>query len=182
MARGRRIIALAVASAVHLFESSIAAAAQPSVTPTDVLWQLTGTWKASEDRTPRETPLDEEVFGKGAFGVRNVTLVIRRTGDGTLRVHTAIVDHNGCVYAPSLIEVRLRLGELVASAADGAVGPTVMVVSAVKRELDPPYERWPLDGVRLDISLPVRTKGVLNVHLDTRDGRDGFGVTLERRG
>jgi hypothetical protein len=175
------MIALAIASAVQMFESAVSGApAQVSVPLADIVRQLAGTWKAAQDRTPRDTRLDEEVFGSRAFGVRNVTLSIRRRGDGTLRVHTAIVGRNGHVFVPTLIEVQFRLGE-PAIASTAAVVPTVTVISAVKRELDEPHERWPLEDVRVDISLPDRTGRELNLQFDTKDGRDGFGVTLDRR-
>jgi hypothetical protein len=93
------MIALAIASAVQMFESAVASApAQVSVPPlADIVRQLAGTWRAAEDRTPKDTTLDEEVFGRRAFGIRNVTLSIRPKGDGTLRVYTAIVGRTGRV-------------------------------------------------------------------------------------
>ena len=181
MAHNRRIIALAIASAIQLFESSVSvASAQSTVSLATILRRLAGTWKAAEDRTPREAALDEQVFGKGAFGVRNVTLTIGPSGEGTLQVHTAIIGHSGRVYVPSLIDVRLKVTEPVTPRGD-QVEPTVSVVSAMKRDLDAPQDHWPLEGAHLVLNLPGTTSRELNIQFDTRDGRDGFGVTLIRR-
>ena len=181
MAHNRRIIALAIASAVHLFESSVSGApAQSTVPLATTLRRLAGTWKAAEDRTPREAALDEQVFGRGAFGVRNVTLTIRPAGDATLQVHTAVIGYSGRVYVPSLIDVRLKVTEPVTPRGD-QVEPTVSVISAIKRDLDAPQDRWTLEGARLVLSLAETGNRELNIQFDTRDGRDGFGVTLIRR-
>ena len=134
----------------------------------------------AEDRTPKETTLDEQVFGSGAFGIRNVTLSIRPTGDGTLRVYTAIVGRTGRVYVPTLIEAQFRLDKPVTASTTG-VAPTLVVTSAAERELDGTHEHWSVEGARLDISLPDRNGSKLNLQFDTKDGRDGFGVTLDRR-
>jgi hypothetical protein len=141
---------------------------------------LVGTWKSAEDKIPRGTPLDEQVFGRGAFAVRNVTLAIRPTGEGTLRVHTAIIGHNGKVFVPELIDVRIGLAGPLAPVPN-RFEPTVSVVAAMKRELDPPYDRWSIEGARLVIDLPAIASPELNVQFDTRDGRDGFGGTLTRQ-
>jgi hypothetical protein len=181
-AYARRVVALALAGAAHAFSrSTVGVAAPTSESSTEVLRHLVGTWKAAEDRTPRETALDEHVFGRAAFGVRNVTLTIRPSGEGTLRVHTAIVGHTGRIFVPELIDVQLQLIGPVSTPRPDQFEPTVSVVGAIKRDLDPPYDRWPMVGARVVLNLPGTTSRELNIHFDTRDGRDAFGATLTRR-
>src|SRR5437868_2986246 len=74
----------------------------------EIVKDLTGTWRAKEDRTPRSTLLDEQVFGRGAVDVRNVALVVSSSGDATLQVRKSVVSANGRVFAPSIIEVKMR--------------------------------------------------------------------------
>jgi hypothetical protein len=156
------------------------AAAGDPVTGDELLRHLAGMWKAAEERTPRVTAIDVDVFGPGAYDVRTVTLAVRPSGDGDLQVHTWVVGRKGRTYAPSLIEVQLRIGEPVASAAN-RVQPTVSVTSAEERYLDGSHERWPLEGARVILTLAGLTSKDLNLQFETRDGRGAFGTSLARR-
>ena len=143
----------------------------------EVLKHLTGTWKAPEDRTPRSTPLDEQVFGRGAVDVRDVTLVISPAGDATLQVKKSVVSAKGKVFAPSLIESKMRIAEPVVSEL-GHLRPTVTVTSAEERYLDGDRETFQRAGLRVTLTLVNATSDELNLQFEPDDGQDGFGATL----
>ena len=153
------------------------AAQNTSVSGADLIRHLAGTWKAPEDRTPRSTALDEQVFGRGAVDVRNVTLAISPAGDATLQVRKSVVAAKGKVFAPSLVEVKMRVGEPIVSEL-GHLRPTVMVTSAEERYLDGDKETFPRPGLRVTLSLVNATSNELNMQFEPADGQDGFGVTL----
>jgi len=143
----------------------------------ELLGHLAGTWKAPDERTPKSSELDTQVFGAGASEVRTVTLVISPSGDGTLQVRRSVVGAKGKVYAPSVMEVKMRIGEPVVSEL-GHLRPTVTVTSAEERYLDGDRERWTRDGTRIQLSILDLTSKDLNIQLDTPDGRGAFGATL----
>jgi hypothetical protein len=95
-------------------------------------------------------------------------------------VRTSVKGRGGRTYAPSLIEVHVRLGDPVAIAPQ-RIAPAVAVVDAVKRDLDDKAGRWTLDGARVSLSLVNLSSPDLNLQFDTSDGRDAFGTTLMRR-
>jgi len=153
------------------------AAAQDAVSGADLLKRLAGTWKAPDERTPKSSDLDTQVFGAGAAEVRTVTLVISPSGDATLQVRRSVVGAKGKVYAPSVMEVKMRIGEPVVMEL-GHLRPTVTVTSAEERYLDGDRERWTRDGTRVQLSILDMTSKDLNIQLDTPDGRGAFGATL----
>lgn len=153
------------------------AAQEAAETGADLLKHLTGTWKAAEDRTPRSTELDEQVFGRGAVDVRNVTLVVSPSGEGTLQVRKSVVGAKGKIFAPSTIEVKMRIGEPVVSEL-GHLRPTVTVTSAQERYLDGDRETFERAGLRVTLSLLNATSNELNMQFEPADGQDGFGATL----
>lgn len=154
-----------------------AVAQNPSVPGADLVKHLTGTWRAPEDRTPRSTPLDEQVFGRGAVDVRDVTLVVSPAGDATLQVKKSVVGAKGKVFAPSLIEAKMRIGEPVVSEL-GHLRPTVTVTNAEERYLDGDHETFPRPGLRVTLTLVNATSDELNMQFEPADGQDGFGATL----
>ena len=143
----------------------------------ELLKHLTGTWRAAEDRTPRTTPLDEQVFGRGAVDVRNVTLVISASGEATLKVRKSVVGARGKVFAPSLVDVKMKIGEPVVSEL-AHLRPTVTVTSAEDRYLDGDKETFPRPGLRVTLSLANAASDELNMQFEPADGRDGFSATL----
>jgi hypothetical protein len=151
--------------------------AQDPAAGADVLKHLTGTWRAPEERTPRGTPLDEQVFGAGAVNVRTVTLVISPTGDADLQIRRSVVGSAGKVFAPSVTEVKMKIAGPVTPTL-GHLEPTVTVTSAEDRYLDGGHERFTRDGIRVNISLYSPTSNELNLQYEASDGRDGFGATL----
>ena len=155
-----------------------AAAAQEAVSGADLLKHLTGTWKAAEDRTPKNSALDEQVFGPGAAEVRTVTLVVWASGDADLQIRRSVVGSKGKVFAPSVTDVKMQIGEPV-TLEFGHVKPTVTVKSAEERYLDGDHERWPREGSRVAISVADLTSREINIQFDTPDGRGAFGTTLK---
>lgn len=153
------------------------AAAPEAAQGAAVLKRLVGTWRAPEERTPRTSDLDEQVFGRGAMDVRTVSLTISPSGDGDLQVHRSVVGTKGKVFAPSIMDVKMHIGEPV-TARLGHLEPTVTVKSAEERYLDGDHEKWPRDGSRVSLSVPDAQAKELNMQLDTPDGRGAFGVTL----
>ena len=145
-----------------------------------LLKQLSGVWRAPEDRTPRATELDDKVFGPGAADVRNVTLTIQPSGQGKLSVSTAVVGRDGRRYAPSEIVANLTVADPVTSIA-GRLSPTITVMNAEERYLDGAHERWPMDGARVSITIADPASGEIEFRFDTKEGRGSFGVTLKRR-
>jgi len=154
-----------------------AAAQNASVSSAELLKHLAGTWRAAEDRTPRTTSLDEQVFGRGAVDVRNVTLVVSASGDATLEVRKSVVGARGKVFAPSLVDVKMKIGEPVVSEL-GHLRPTVTVTSAEDRYLDGDKETFPRAGLRVTVSLVNAASNELNMQFEPADGQDGFGATL----
>jgi len=155
------------------------AAAILLVSVVELLSHLACTWKAPEERTPSNTPLDIQVFGAGAMDVRTVTLTITPSGDATLQVRRSVVGKTGQVFAPSVMEVKMHLGEPVTLEL-GHLQPKVDVTSAEERYLDGDHERWPREGSRVALDVVDLMSKELNVQLDTPDGRGAFGATLTR--
>ena len=64
------------------------AAAQEAVSGAELLKHLTGTWKAPEERTPKNSALDEQVFGAGAVALIGATqlnvVLLRRFSPQTI--------------------------------------------------------------------------------------------------
>jgi len=157
----------------------VQAAAILLVSIVELLSHLSGTWKAPEERVPKNSPLDVQVFGAGAMDVRTATLTISPSGDATLEVRRSVVGRTGKVFAPSVMDVKMHIGEPVTMEL-GHLRPTVDVTSAEERYLDGDREKWPREGTRVSLSLPDMTSKDLNMQLDTPDGRGAFGATLAR--
>ena len=147
----------------------------------ELLTHLSGTWKAPEERTPKNTPLDIQVFGAGANDVRTITLVITPSGDGDLQIRHSVVGRTGKVFAPSVTEAKFHISDPV-NLELGHLQPTVAVTSAEERYLDGDHERWPREGARLSLDLVDLTSKELNIQFDTADGRGSFGATLTPAG
>jgi hypothetical protein len=174
----RRSTVLATFVAILIGVFCVPAAAQNSeVSGAELLKHLSGNWKAAEERTPRGTALDEQVFGRGAVDVRDVALAISPSGEATLHVRKSVVGARGKVFAPSLTEVKMQIGDPVVFEL-GHLRPTVTVTSAEDRYLDGDKERFQLSGLRVTLSLVNAASGELNMQFEPADGRDGFGTTL----
>ncbi len=174
----RRIIALAIAGAVQLLGA--AGADRGAIPIADLRARLAGTWKAVEDRTPRTTDLDAQVFGPGAVSVRNVTLALRASGEGRMQVRTSVVARNGRVYAPALLDVAFRLDAPV-TIAPNRIQPAITIRSATTRDLDDAASQWNVEGARVSVILNDLESRRIFVEFETRDGRDAFTALLTPR-
>jgi hypothetical protein len=159
----------------------VQAAAILLVSIIELLSHLSGTWKAPDERIPKSTPLDIQVFGTGAMDVRAVTLVITPSGDADLQVRRSVVGRTGKVFAPSLMEVKMHISDPVTLDL-GHLKPKVDVTSAEERYLDGDREHWTRDGSRVSLDLVDLASKELNMQLDTPDGRGAFGATLTKSG
>lgn len=155
------------------------AAAILLVTLMELLSHISGTWTAPEERTPKDNALDQQVFGAGAVDVRTITLTITPNGDGDLQIRRSVVGKTGKVFAPSITEVKMHIGDPITLEL-GHLHPTVMVTSAEERYLDGDHERWQRDGSTVSLSVVDLTSKELNIQFDTPDGRGAFGATLLR--
>ena len=171
------MLATLVAILVGGFFCVSAAAQNATVSGAELLTHLTGTWRAAEDRIPRTTALDEQVFGRGAVDVRNVSLVISASGDATLQVRKSVIGAKGKVFAPSLIDVKMKVAEPVVSEL-GHLRPTVTVTNAEERYLDGDKETFSRAGLRVTLTMVNATSRELNMQFEPADGHDGFGATL----
>jgi hypothetical protein len=154
-----------------------AAAAEDPISSADFVKHLAGTWKAPDERTPKSSALDDQVFGAGAADVRTVRLVVSPSGEAQLQVRRSVVGRTGKIFAPSVTEVKMRIGDPVVKDL-GQLRPTVTVTSAEERYLDGDKERWARDGTRVSLSMLDLNSKDLNIEVDTPDGRGAFGATL----
>ena len=158
-----------------------AAGAEDAVPAADFIKHLAGTWKAPEQRTPRTSALDEQVFGRGATDVRTVTVLVSESGEATLTIRQSVVGARGKVFVPSMTEVKMRVGGPVVSRL-GHLEPTVSVTSAEKRYLDGDHERFERNPSRVTLTVVDLASRDLNLQFDPPDGDGGFGATLTRVG
>ena len=147
---------------------------------TDVAKRLAGVWKAQEDRVPRATALDVQVFGPDANEIKNVDLTIRPTGEGVLKVSKAVVGQKGRRYSPSIIEAKLVIGPPQTSIT-GRIEPVVKVMSAEERYLDGSGDHWSRDGSRVTISMASLEDNQMELRFDTPTGSESFGQTMTRQ-
>jgi len=146
----------------------------------EVAKKLAGVWKAQEDRVPRATALDVQVFGPDAYEVKSVDLTVQPMGEGVLKVSKAVVGQKGRRYSPSVIEAKLIIGAPKISVT-GRIEPAVKVVSAEERYLDGSGDHWPRDGSRVTISLASLEDNQMELRFDTPNGSESFGETMTRQ-
>src|SRR5688500_15314719 len=103
---GSMRIQLITAAAVLLL--SAAGASAQTVNPA-----LVGTWKSASDQMKLTTDFDKSVWGSDASSVRTVDLVVRPSGDATLKVTKKVVDARGRTVPAStwVDEAQLTLGQ-----------------------------------------------------------------------
>ena len=146
----------------------------------EVAKRLAGVWRAPEDRIPRATALDIQVFGPDAYEVKNVDLTIQPTGEGVLKVSKAVVGQKGRRYSPSVIEAKLVIGPPQTSIT-GRIEPAVKVMSAEERYLDGSGDHWSRDGSRVTISMSSLEDNQMELRFDTPTGSESFGATMTRQ-
>jgi hypothetical protein len=145
---------------------------------------LVGTWKSSADEMKLTSDFDRSVWGDNATSIRTVDLVVRPSGDATLRVTKKVVDARGQTVPAStwVEEAQLTIG----GSSDGTatrVEHDTSVVSAVRLFPDDKDYRWTIDGLRVKVVTFEDGDGhTLEIRYDTPDGRGSFWETLRRQG
>jgi hypothetical protein len=156
------------------------AAPHAGASGSEVAKRLAGVWKAAEDRVPRATALDIQVFGPDAYEVKNVDLTIQAAGQGVLKVSKAVVGQKGRRYSPSVIEAKLVIGAPTTSVT-GRIEPAIKVTAAEERYLDGSNDRWPRDGSRVTISMASLEDNQMELRYDSPNGSESFGATMTRQ-
>ena len=144
---------------------------------------LTGSWKSAPDQINLSTDFDKSVWGAGATSVRTVDLVVRASGDATLKVTKKVVDARGRTVAAStwVEEAQLTIGAPQPGIA-GRVEHETKVTSAVRLFPDDPNYKWALDGLQVKVVTFQDGDGSsMEIRYDTPDGRGSFWETLRRQ-
>jgi hypothetical protein len=145
--------------------------------------QLIGSWRSASDRMPLSTDLDRSVWGAGAAAVRDVSLTIRSSGEGTLTITRKIVDARGRTAQTSTsIEEAQVVVEGPLEAPAGRMEHAVRVVRAERRYPDDPSYKWPLEGLQVKVATFDDNDDAIEVRVDTPEGRGSFWETLRRQG
>jgi hypothetical protein len=174
------LIVQGVASAMPAFALAAVLAAAPAFASTE----LSGTWRSAPEELPLATEFDESVWGKNATSVRTVDMAVRPDGEATLTITRKVVDARGRTVNGSLSveEARVQVGGV----AEGTppvperVNLAVTVVAAERRYPDDPESRWPIDGLRVGVTRFTDDPNVIEVRVDTPEGRGSFWETLRR--
>jgi hypothetical protein len=140
---------------------------------------LAGRWAAPPFEVALSSDLHHSVYGPNARSVRQVTLTIRPSGDGTFTVTNSVRDRSGKTVPGTrqIDEVTFTIGDLKR---EPGYQPryTSHIVKAERRYPDDPQSTFPLDGAKLELFVPEGKTGALAVRFDTPDGRGSFWETL----
>lgn len=177
--RKQLITAVAVllisAAAAHAHSRLYASRQQASTTAS-----LVGTWRSASDQMKLTSDFDTSVWGAGASSVRTVEVVVRPTGDATLKVTKKVVDAKGRTVPAStwVEEAQLKIG-----ASTPGFGPRIehdtTVVSAVRLFPDDKDYRWTIEGLRVRlVTFSDGDGATMEVRFDTPEGRGSFWETL----
>jgi hypothetical protein len=148
---------------------------------------LAGTWKSAADRLGLTTEFDVSVWGPNASSERVVELTLDQAGKGTLVVTRRVVDGKGRTVKAS---TSVERADIVVGGVQTPPIPNpartehaVTVSKAERRYPDDPTYMWPLDGLAVKIAtFPDGDRNVLEVRVDTPEGRGSFWETLRRLG
>jgi hypothetical protein len=143
---------------------------------------LVGSWRSPRVDMLLSSDLDRDVYGPNAVSSRITNVVIRSSGEGTLTVTRRIVDRRGRAVAGtrSVEEVQFVVGAADQNRA-GLPRYQGKVVRAERRYLDPPVDRFTLEGAGVEFYQGAEgTRDQLQVHFDTPDGKGSFTETLRR--
>jgi len=142
---------------------------------------MAGQWTARPFELELSTDFHRSVYGAGARSVRQATLTIRPTGEGTFTVTSSVRDRSGRTVAGTreVEEVRFTIGDLKR---ETGYQPrfTSRIVRAERRYPDDPGSTFALDGAKLELFVPDGQTRALDVRFDTPDGRGAFWETLRR--
>ena len=142
---------------------------------------LAGTWKATSERLPLTGDFNENVWGRNAVSVRDVTLTVRPSAEATLTIDRKVLDARGRVVpgSPSVEEATLTIGDAQAGLAS-RMNHDVKVVKAERRYPDNVSDPWPLENLRVDVVSFTDSPGTLEVRFEPSDGQGAFSVLLSR--
>ena len=142
---------------------------------------LVGTWHARTERLPLTGDFNEQVWGKNAESLRDVTLAVKSNGDATLTVSRKVVDARGRVVAgsPSIEQADIVLGEAKPGLAT-RIDHDVRVVKAERRYPDNAGDQWPLDNLKVSVVSFSDATNELEVRFEPADGKGSFSETLTR--
>jgi hypothetical protein len=141
-----------------------------------------GTWKAPTERLPLTGDFNEQVWGKGAVSVRDVSLTIRAAGDGALTVSRKVLDARGRVIPGSASTEQADI--TVGAAQPGfatRLDHAVKVIKAERSYPDDPKDRWTLDNLRVGVVSFTDTTDRLEVRFEPEDGKGSFSELLTRQ-
>lgn len=142
---------------------------------------LVGTWRSAEERVPLNSPFDVSVWGKGASSVRIVDMTIKASGETTVTVTRRVADaKNRTVPGSTAIE---RADAVVGESREGLAGRheyDLKVVKAERRYPDLPGSEWPLEGLKMKLTVSGSAPQSLEIRFDTPEGNGSFWETLRR--
>jgi hypothetical protein len=144
---------------------------------------LIGTWRSAADQMKLTDDFEKSVWGADASSVRTTELVVRQSGEATLKITKSVVDARGRALPAStwVEEAQLQIG----AGRDGVatrVEHDAKVVSAVRLFPDDKDYRWPLEGLRVKVvTFRDGNGGTIEIRYDTPEGRGSFWETLRRQ-
>jgi hypothetical protein len=143
---------------------------------------MTGTWKALTERLPLTGDFNEQVWGKNAVSVRDVTLSVKATGDAVLTVSRKVLDARGRVVpgSASVEKADITIGAAQPGFAT-RLDHAVTVVKAERTHPDDPTDRWPLENLRVGVVSFSDGAPSLEVRFEPADGQGTFSELLTRQ-
>lgn len=145
---------------------------------------LIGTWRATPESMKLTDEFEKSVWGADASSTRTTELVVRQSGEATLKVTKSMVDAKGRALPAStwVEESQLQIG----APQDGVatrVEHDAKVVSANRLFPDDKEYRWPIEGLRVKVVTFRDGNGrTIELRYDTPEGRGSFWETLTRQG
>ena len=140
---------------------------------------LAGRWAAPPFEIALDSDFHRSVFGPNARSVRQITLTMRPSGEGTFTVTNSVRDRSGKTVPGTrqIDEVTFTLGDLKR---EPGYQPryTSRIVKAERRYPDDPQSTFRLDGAKLELIVPEGKTGALDVRFDTPEGSGSFWETL----
>jgi len=138
-----------------------------------------GSWTARPFEIALSSDFHRSVYGPNARSVRQVTLTIRPSGEGTFTVTNSVRDRSGKTVPGTrqIDQVTFTIGDLEREPGSQPRF-TSHIVKAERRYPDEPQSIFPLDGAKLQLFVPEGKTGTLNVRFDTPDGPGSFWETL----
>lgn len=143
---------------------------------------MIGTWRAPTERLPLTGDFNEQVWGKNANSVRDVTLTVRPTGDAVLTVSRKVLDARGRVVpgSASVEQADITIGAAQPGFAT-RLDHAVKVVKAERTHPDDPKDRWPLENLRVGVVSFSDGAQSLEVRFEPADGMGTFSELLTRQ-